>query len=559
MLARPLGPNRTAFDACGCSLIMISKHEFPIILLTASLLACPADEPSGDDDVGETAGDSSGDGDGDGDTDGDADTTGDGDDDPDTVDGSDDSDGDSDDDTTTGDGDGDPVVDACEFSASAMAWPLPQEFVGADVYEQLTDYWSCNGGGEYRYHLLDMTGDGAPDFLVTDNCDATGTGASHWEVHVNTGDGFAPSSIDWALPQVLVGDNEIYEQLTDYWACNGQNFRYQLLDMTGDGAVDFVVTDSCDVAGVGTTLWHVYENTGTGFAADPIEWSLPQYLNETDRYEQLADYWSCGEGQLRYQLLDMTGDGAVDFLVTDACDATGVGASHWLVHENTGTGFADATLEWELPQVFPGDNEIYEQLADYWPCNGGEYRYQLLDITGDGAVDFLITDACDATGVGASKWQVLENTGTGFAQPVDWFLPTPLGDAEIYEKTADYWGCDGETYRFQTLDLTGDHAPDLVVSDACDLGGAGTDRWDVYKNDGTGFADAPIAWSLPVALDGNDLYEQLTDYWGCNGETYRYSVLDLTGDGAPDLTVTDLCDVNGNGTTQWSVFAAVCE
>lgn len=537
---------------------MMTKHEFPIVLLTASLLACPAD-PGGDDEVGETTLD------GDGDGDDEPDDTGDGDDEPDdTGDGDDepDSTGDGDGDTTMGDGDGDgdPVVDACEFSAAAMAWPLPQEFVGADVYDQLNNYWSCDGGGEYRYQVLDITGDGAVDFLVTDACDTMGTGATHWEVFVNTGDGFAPSSIDWPVPQVLTSSYELYEQIADYWSCdNGQNFRYQLLDMTGDGAVDFMVSDSCDVAGVGTTHWDVYENTGSGFAVNPTEWSLPQYLVDNDRYEQLADYWACGDGQLRYQLLDMTGDGAIDFLVTDACDSTGVGADNWLVHENTGAGFADAAIEWGLPQVFPGDNEIYEQIADYWPCTGGQYRYQLLDITGDGGVDFLITDACDETGVGASKWQVLENTGTGFAQPVDWPLPTPLGDAEIYEQTADYFGCDGETYRFQTLDLTGDHAPDLVVSDFCDVGGSGTNRWDVFKNVGTGFAADPIAWSLPVVLDGNDLYEKLSDYWGCNGDTYRYSVLDLTGDGAPDLTVTDLCDPNGNGTTQWSVFEAVCE
>ncbi|MFV8753500.1 hypothetical protein ACNOYE_23355 [Nannocystaceae bacterium ST9] len=537
---------------------MSIKYEFPIVLLTASLLACPAQDPSGDDEVGETAGESSG---GDGDGDGDSDTTsGDGDGDPDTTSG----DGDGDSTTGDGDGDGDPVVDACEFSASAIAWPLPQEFVGADVYEQTTDYWGCNGGAEeYRYQLLDITGDGAVDFLVTDACDAAGAGTTHWEVFVNTGDGFADSSIDWALPQLLGGGSEFYEQIADSWGCNdGQTFRYQVLDMTGDGAVDFLLTDSCDAAGVGTTHWEVYENTGSGFAVDPIAWPLPQYLNGgSEFYEQISDSWGCnGSETFRYQLLDMTGDGAVDFLLTDACDATGVGASNWLVHENTGTGFANGPLEWGLPQVFPGDNEIYEQIADYWTCEGGEYRYQLLDITGDGAIDFLTTDACDETGVGASKWLVYENTGTGFAQPFDWALPMPLGDAEIYEQLADYWPCNGETYRFQTLDLTGDHAPDLVVTDFCDVGGSGTERWDVFKNVGTGFAPNSITWSLPGVLDGTDLYEQLTDYWGCNNdETFRYSVFDITGDGAPDLTATDLCDANGNGTTQWSVFAAVCE
>ncbi|HVH98099.1 MAG TPA: hypothetical protein VM869_05300, partial [Enhygromyxa sp.] len=460
-------------------------------------------------------------------------------------------------------GDGDPPVDACAFASNSTNWTLPQDLGGSDVYEQLTDYHSCNGGGEYRYQLLDMTGDGAVDFLVTDSCGLDGVGFTTWNVFKNTGSGFAGQPISWSLPEYLIGNGQFYEQITDYWSCEGGEFRYQLLDMTGDGAVDLLVTDTCDVGGVGNSNWLVHENTGNGFADQPIEWSLPQYLvgGNTEFYEQIANYWPCNGGEFRYQLLDMTGDGAIDFLVTDACDDVGVGASQWLVHENTGDGFDGQPIEWGLPQVFGEESEIYEQTADYWPCNGGEFRYQLLDMTGDGAIDFLITDACDETGVGATEWHVLENTGTGFAgAPIIWSLPNPLGGGEIYEQIADYWSCNQGVYRFQTLDMTGDRAPDLVVTDGCDLTGVGTDRWDVFKNTGDGFEAQPISWPLPTEVAGDDLHENLTDYWSCNGgETYRYSVLDLNGDGAPDFVATDLCDAEGAGTTHWSLYAAVCE
>lgn len=538
---------------------MTTRRELSLILLTSVIFACASDDPSNDTEVGETG--SAGDGDGEADAD-----AGDGDGDPTAGDGDGDptsGDGDGDPTSGDGDGDGDPVVDACGFTSESSEWPLPQEFVGADVYENLTSDYGCNGGGEYRYELLDMTGDGAVDFLVTDACDAAGVGASTWDVFENTGSGFAAQPINWPLPQYLVGNVEFYEQTQNSFSCEGSNqFRYQLLEMTGDGAVDFVVTDACDAMGVGVTNWLVHENTGAGFSDEPIDWSLPQYLvGSIDFYELLTNSYACDEGQFRYQLLDMTGDGALDFLVTDACDATGVGATTWLVHENTGAGFSDTPLEWGLPQVFRGDNEMYEQIAGSLACNGGQFRYQLLDMTGDGAVDFMITDLCDGTGVGASTWLVLENTGTGFAeQPIEWPLPTPLGDAELYEQISDYWGCDGETYRFQTLDVTGDGAPDLVVTDACDATGAGTDRWDVYKNTGTSFADQPIDWPLPTEVGGDELYEDLSDSWGCEGgQTFRYSVFDLSGDGAPDMVATDLCDANGTGTTHWSVYAAVCE
>ncbi len=132
---------------------------------------------------------------------------------------------------------------------------------------------------------------------------------------------------------------------------------------------------------------------------------------------------------------------------------------------------------------------------------------------------------------------------------------------ELHEQLGDYWGCgDGETYRYQILDATGDGAPDFVVTDSCDAEGAGTTRWEVYKNTGSGFADSPLEWSLPQVVDGVELHEQLADYWGCgDGETYRYQILDLDGDGAPDFTVTDACDAGGAGTSRWDVYLAVCE
>ncbi len=539
------------------TMMKFNALAFPISLLTIGLVACPAPTPDGNEEIGDaTTGSTAGTddpttGDGDGDTS--STSAGDGDGDGDT------SSTDAGDSETSGDGD---AIDACGFSPSTVDWPLPQEFVGADVYEQINDYSSCDGGGQYRHQLLDITGDGAVDFLVTDACDETGVGTDHWEVFVNTGEGFAASSIDWALPDFDVSGTDRFEQLADYWGCiNGETLRYQVIDMTGDGAVDLLVTDACDASGAGSTRWDVYANTGSGFAAAPMPWGLPQYVDGVERYEQTTDYWGCDNGEtFRYQLVDMTGDGAVDLLVTDACDAAGAGATHWLVHPNTGTGFANGTIEWALPQTFEGNYELYEQTTDSWPCDGENYRYQLLDMTGDAAVDFLITDSCDAEGVGTTMWQVLENTGSGFAgQPIEWALP--VVGAEVYEQVADSVACNGETFHFQTLDLTGDGAPDLVVTDGCDTAGVGTERWDVFTNLGTSFAAQPMSWPLPQEVAGTDLYEKLDDYWGCNdGETFRYSVFDINGDGAPDLTATDLCDPAGTGTTHWSVFAAVaCE
>ena len=47
---------------------------------------------------------------------------------------------------------------------------------------------------------------------------------------------------------------------------------------------------------------------------------------------------------------------------------------------------------------------------------------------------------------------------------------------------------------------------------------------------------------------------------GCAGltETVTFSLLDLTGDGALDLVVTDLCDKLGLGSEAWRVYASSC-
>ena len=306
-------------------------------------------------------------------------------------------------------------VYACTFEARPLSWSVPTLVQGGqDLNEQVADTHGCNSNQQFRYQVLDLSGDGAPDYVVTDLCDAAGVGDTHWEVYENTGDGFSMAPIEWAIPQIIQGAQDIHETTADVITCgSGIHYRYQLLDLTGDGAVDFLVTDACDPAGVGDTHWEVYENTGGGFSMTPTEWALPQILQGgEDLHEQLADTHTCGNGiHYRYMLMDLSGDGAVDYLLTDSCDAEGVGTTTWHVHENTGEGFAETATEWELPQILQGGQDLYEQLADTHGCNTNQqFRYQVLDLTGDGATDLLITDLCDPADVGDDEWQLYAAT-----------------------------------------------------------------------------------------------------------------------------------------------------
>ncbi|PRQ03993.1 hypothetical protein ENSA5_11760 [Enhygromyxa salina] len=537
-----------------------SLRLLPIVSALGLVFACGGNTDDGattssGETIGDGDGDPSGDGDGDpGDGDGDP---GDGDGDP-TGDGDGDPTGDGD-----GDGDGDPPVDACSFDAQVLEWSVPAPIGGADLHEFTAQGLTCNNNEDYRYSTFDLSGDGAPDLVVTDLCDAAGVGSTGWEIYENTGTGFDPMPMDWSLP-MTIGGEDVHEFTTQGLTCNNnEDYRYSTFDLSGDGAPDLVVTDLCDAETVGSTHWDLYTNTGVGFADAPIEWSLPAPIGGADLHEFMAEGLTCNNNEdYRYSTLDLTGDGAPDLVVTDLCDAGEVGTDRWDVYENTGAGFDDVAIEWSLPTPI-GGMDIHELLAQGLTCNNNEdYRYSTFDLTGDGAPDLVVTDLCDAGGVGTDRWDVYENTGTGFAAvAIEWSLPAPIGGDDLHEFTAQGLTCNNnEDYRFSTLDVTGDGAPDLVVTDLCDADGVGSGRWDVYKNMGTGFAEAPIEWSLPAPIGGDDLHEFTAQGLTCNNnEDYRFSTFDLSGDRAPDLVVTDLCDAEEVGSVRWELYVATCD
>ena len=66
-------------------------------------------------------------------------------------------------------------------------------------------------------------------------------------------------------------------------------------------------------------------------------WTLPDLsalpLTVTDMVAAAADNWGCENDQsFRYTTMDLTGDGQLDFVITDGCDAGGVGAQRWILH-----------------------------------------------------------------------------------------------------------------------------------------------------------------------------------------------------------------------------------
>lgn len=479
---------------------------------------------------------------------------------------------------------GAPSCDATGFAQTPALWHLPSLSVDVgdpDPLDATGQSWTCSNDEALRYTAMDLTGDGVLDLVFTDLCDAGDVGDTAWLVHAGGSDGFADEPSLWHLPalDLAIGGGEPLDQLAQSWSCdNDQSLRYSTLDVTGDGIVDLVLTDRCDAADTGATAWLVYAGGADGFADEPRLWHLPDAITQlgaaigsNDVLDQLAQTWTCGDDQaLRYATMDLTGDGIVDLVVTDRCDAADTGADGWLVYPGGADGFADDPLLWHLPavDVAVGSAEVFDQLAQSWTCDNDEsFRYTLLDLDGDRSLDLVVTDLCDPASTGAEGWLVYAGGDQGFADtPTLWRLP-PVGDGvddpDVLDQPAQAWTCDNDaSFAYATIDLTGDGVVDLVVTDACDTGDAGATAWLVYPGGSDGFADAPTQWALPPAdshVDDADPYDRLGQNWTCtNDASFRYVLLGLDDEPHLDLVVTDACDAGDVGATGWLVYAGRC-
>ncbi|MDC0675992.1 hypothetical protein [Nannocystis radixulma] len=113
------------------------------------------------------------------------------------------------------------------------------------------------------------------------------------------------------------------------------------------------------------------------------------------------------------------------------------------------------------------------------------------------------------------------------------------------------------------MDVTGDGVIDLVLTEDCTDDGVGTSQWRVYPGGPSGFADAPVAWSLPTLAGaaGTLPLGELSQSRNCTeaDRFYQYTTMDATGDGVIDLVLTEDCTDDGVGTSQWRVYPGVCE
>jgi hypothetical protein len=253
-------------------------------------------------------------------------------------------------------------------------------------------------------------------------------------------------------------------------------------------------------------------------------------------------------------------------------------------------GFANTSTNWTLPTaggaIYSGTLASFVNLFDNGSGNdNGSQAWTTTDINGDGKPDlvaFLEKTAGDWVvpgPQGARFWKVYLNTGTGFSNTAtNWTLPTTGG--AIYSGTLASFvnlfdngsGNDNGSQAWTTTDIDGDGKMDLVAflekqSGNYDVPGPqGARFWKVYLNNGTGFANTAVNWTLPAT--GGAIYSgtpasfvNLFDNGSGNDNgSQAWTTTDINGDGKPDL-VAFLEKQSGNydvpgpqGARFWKVY-----
>lgn len=356
---------------------------------------------------------------------------------------------------------------------------------------------------------------------------------------------FASPGADFGLPK---GGGDPFLTTRTTTCSSGSSPRYSLLDLDGDGLLDLVITGTCSAGGEpGLTHWLLHRNTGAGFAS-PVAWPLPSgYAGGFPDTETIGCTTAVAR---RFGTFDLDGDARPDLVITSECTGTGaVGLAHWIVHLNTGTGFASAATTFALPTYAGRFDETNET-----SCSGAEPRHALLDVDGDLDPDLVLTSFCDESMlVGRTRWLVHLNDGTRFAaSSVDYALPSGFTGLAFPQTQRESCPAAGSP-RYAVTDLDGDRIPDLVITSLCSGGPIGVGRWDVHRGSPTGFASAATSWPLPSYPGGAFLTLEGPATCGAGGQP-RYRLRDADGDDAPDLIVTGLCSGTGSlGRTEWAV------
>ena len=176
-----------------------------------------------------------------------------------------------------------------------------------------------------------------------------------------------------------------------------------------------------------------------------------------------------------------------------------------------GTCFPEMRFTWNEQLEGVAENKSLGMTnLGYSTIQGHGGGLQLVDLNGDGKPDVLVLNYL--SGWGAPVRNAYINTGSDFVQNNAW---VPSGG---------YFNIEGQSGGTQVIDLNGDGLPDLLTLNY--LSGWGGPIRNAYINTGSGFVQ-DNSWVPPGG------------YFSIEGGDGGARIVDLNGDGLPDILVLD--------------------
>lgn len=307
-------------------------------------------------------------------------------------------------------------------------------------------------------------------------------------------------------------------------------------DVNGDGIPDLVVANECDSDICTTGVIEVFLGEGDGTFRSPVS------------------VGSGGLGPSAVLITDVNGDGRPDLVVTNECAdssctsgavsvllGNGNGSFKTAVSYNSGgmrassVAFGDLNGDGRLDLAVANDcdfsfncasgsvgillgngNGTFSLTGEYGSGGQNASSIALGDLNGDGKLDIVVASGCSAENCTIGTVSVLLNQGNG-----------------AFEAAASYNTGDQEADSVAVVDVNSDGKLDLIVGNGCS-----------NQNCTTGTVSVLLG-------NGNGTFETAVNYGSGGTGVVSVKVVDLAGNGKPDLEVVNECDSDAdclNGT-----------
>lgn len=333
---------------------------------------------------------------------------------------------------------------------------------------------------------------------------------------------FANQALIWTLP----ADSQGSLRLPVDPDPGGNNWG--LLDL-GQG-LSLVYTEPAHAEGG----WSVHDNSGAGFALDPTPFPVPGPLASS-----LGQLENLDGEDLDWRLLDLSGDGQQDLVVTQLPGSSELGQSYWLVYPRAEQGFSDSAFLYNLPLAIRGASfHLGDWQGDGWPDlwiateggweihpgQAGSFASNGVSVQAPGVGGTLQ----DLDGDGWLDW--FGEAGISFGGPQSFSPPEPL----VLPDTATLMPIDED--RLALIDPA--HSDTAWQRYSLELDTLGEPTALVHLPEGYPAGSFPA----PEATTGR--------IW--------YALHDLTADGALDLVVTRIEGQDAIGLEHWRVHPGIC-